>query len=425
MEKTKIYVETLGCPKNLVRTQDFYRQLNYSDYEVVYSPEEADIIVVNTCGFIADAVEESLTVALELKQEYPDKSLVFGGCVPLRFGTQLVKSELPEFDYVVPGLDIPNISSQHQGSLQTSVLTYPYAYVSIAEGCDGRCSYCTIPKFWGSLKSRPASEIVGEINELYEIGIKEVILVSQDTGAWGTDLYGKPSLELLLNALRDTQVPWIRLMYVNPTFITERLLRVWKDVGRVLPYFDIPVQSGSDKVLSLMRRGYNRKQVLQVLQFIDDVFAENNTKRTSIMVGFPGETESDVQATLDLLIQGQFHHVGVFGYSDEEEADSYKLLPKIDPAVIDSRKISVERVALELQQTWEQKTVGKTYQCLVEASSGSEFIGRVWGQAPEIDGVFVGKGEVEPGEMVEVVVEKTKPGQLIGRKKVQEVTSNT
>jgi len=424
MKRTKIYVETLGCPKNLVRTQDFYRQLDYSNYEVVYSPEEADVIVVNTCGFIADAVEESLTVALQLKEEYPDRVLVFAGCVPLRFGTELVQSELPEFDYVVPGFNMPSAFSEYQGPLQTSVLTYPYAYVSIAEGCNGRCSYCTIPKFWGSLKSRPAAEIVDEINELYEIGIREVILVSQDTGAWGTDLYGRPSLELLLRALRDTQIPWIRLMYVNPTFITEKLLLAWKDTGRVLPYFDIPVQSGSDKVLRQMRRGYDRNQILQALKLIDGVFAEN-TKRTSIMVGFPGETEDDVQATLDLLIQGEFHHVGVFGYCDEEEADSHKLVPKVDPEIINTRKTAVEAVALELHRLWEEKCVGKTYQCLVEASSGSEFIGRIWGQAPEIDGMFLGKGEVEPGEMVEIVVEKTKPGQLIGRKKVQKATSNT
>ncbi|WP_018963133.1 MiaB/RimO family radical SAM methylthiotransferase [Coprothermobacter platensis] len=414
-QKKRIYVQTLGCPKNIVRTQDFYKSLDYANNEVVYSPDDADVIILNTCGFIADAVKESVVNALELREQYPDKEIVFAGCVPLRFGTDTVSKELPEMNAVIKGMDVNSFVTKAK-NMDGSILTFPYAYVSIAEGCNGTCSYCTIPKFWGPLQSKSIKDILDELNTLTDIGIKEVVLVSQDSGAWGTDLYGKPSLSMLIDALRDTDIPWLRIMYVNPSYINEALLSKWRDNGRILPYFDIPLQSGSDRLLKLMHRGYSRSKALESLKLVDEVFPEN-VKRTSLIAGFPTESEDDLKNTIDLIIEGKLNHVGVFAYSDEEEAPSYQLPQKLSEEEIQQHKNVLENVALQLQVAWERTHIGKSVLCLVEACSDGSFVGRMWGQAPEIDGIVVAQGNAEPGEMVEVVVEKAEPGVLIGHKK--------
>ncbi|NPV88722.1 MiaB/RimO family radical SAM methylthiotransferase [Coprothermobacteraceae bacterium] len=415
MRPKRLYVETLGCPKNITRSQDFFRNLDLSKFEVVYSPDQADAIILNTCGFIADAVKESVERSLELRAMYPDKRIIFAGCIPLRYGKEQVAAELPEVDEVAPGMSLPNMLSEQASNEGSSILTYPYAYVSLGEGCNGRCSYCTIPKFWGPFRSRREADIVSELNSLSEAGIKEAILVSQDSGAWGVDLYGRPSLSKLIEALRDVDIPWIRVMYLNPTYVSEGLLKAWSSVPNVLPYFDLPLQSGSDRILRLMKRGYNAKKVVHAARLIDEVFA-NAVKRTSIIVGFPTETEEDVSATAQILQEANFQHVGVFLYSDEEGTESYNLRPKVPKRTAKRWLRQIENLSAQLDALWRESLVGSKVTCLVEAASDGAFVGRVWGDAPEVDGVFVGSGEAEPGELIEVVIEKTESGKLVGHK---------
>ena len=344
----RLYAVSLGCPKNLVDTEIMLGRLTQAGWEVVDTPEAAQLLLVNTCGFIQEACREAVDTILELarhKEADPTKRLAVTGCLVQRYGEALA-AELPEVDYFIGVHDFPALveildrgPGTGDGRLFHQAAPYGYrdpearypatprhlAYLKIAEGCSHRCTFCVIPSIRGPYRSRPLATLVAEAEALAAAGVKELILVAQDTTAYGLEQPGHPGLPALLRELG--QIPefrWIRLMYGHPARITPQLLETMAAEPRLVPYLDLPIQHGHDEVLKRMGRGYNRQQILDTVRLIRERLP-GVTLRTTVMVGFPGETEAHFQALQELIEEVRFDHLGVFLYSPEEGAPASRL----------------------------------------------------------------------------------------------------
>lgn len=430
-------VISLGCPKNLVDTEKMLGRFIQHGYTLTPNAEEADILMVNTCGFKADAEAESREAILAMaaiKARHPGKRLVVTGCLSQRYGDQLAE-EMPEID-LLTGSDhydqlIQLIESKTRLAVQPAtptlyeketprLLTTPphTAYVKIAEGCNNPCAFCIIPQLRGRFRSRLPEDIQSEVNILCQQGVKEINLVSQDTTLYGRDLTTKTDLASLIQRLATIDdLVWIRTLYLYPTLITPTLLKVMAETEKVLPYLDVPLQHSHSDVLARMRRVERTKHIEQLLEQIHH-HLPNATRRTTFIVGFPGETEKEFQHLYDFVAKEKFDHVGVFTYSDEEGTTAFTLPNKIPPEVAQEREEALMLLQQDISRDKLASQRGTTIPVLVDGvSEESEWLmeGRTMGQAPEVDGmVFINDGMPSVGTIVPVTITDSHLYDLVG-----------
>ncbi|MGI6656585.1 MAG: 30S ribosomal protein S12 methylthiotransferase RimO [Desulfobulbus sp.] len=440
MMKT-VCIVSLGCPKNLVDSEIMIAALERAGYVSTMEPESASLVLVNTCGFIRPAVEEAIDTILEMaryKEEHPSQQLVVAGCMVQRYGAELV-AELPEVDLFI-GLDdvarIDTLLAEQAGGprlpsrpgpasylMDKSVprrITTPWfrSYLKITEGCDNCCAYCMIPSIRGPLRSRPVPDLVAEARTLEAGGVRELSLIAQDLTAYGRDLAGQTNLVRLLEALlQQTSIPWFRLLYAYPSSLSDELLTLMAGQPRILPYLDIPFQHVTDAVLHRMHRHYRQETlerlVAQIRRFLPDC-----ALRTTLLVGFPGETESDVDLLVDALNRWQLDHVGVFRYEDEEGAPAFLLPDKVSEERKQERYERVMAAQMAVSEQRLRRFVGRIEPVLIEGvSSESELLleGRSRYQAPDVDGcVYITAGQVNAGDIVPVRITETHVYDLVG-----------
>lgn len=440
----KVYMVSLGCSKNLVDSEVMLGLLEKDGYVVTQGPEDANLLLVNTCGFIGSAVKEAIDEILELsryKKDDPAKKLVVTGCLVQRYGTELEK-ELPEVDLFIGTNGFHTIVDQLYGkkvpvplahsleqtpflmdsSIPRKVSTPPHrAYMKITEGCINRCSYCLIPDIRGKLRSRTISDLTTEARRLDAEGVKELTLVAQDLLAYGLDLEKRTNLIVLLQQLlAETNIPWIRLLYLHPARVNKELLLLMAANTRLIPYLDIPFQHVSDHILRLMNRPYTQVKLIQLMETIRHILPLA-ALRTTMMVGFPGETEDDIAEMTDFLQKHHFDHLGVFAYANEEGCKAASLPDQIAEEIKEERLRKIMELQAGISFGALQKHVGAVEQVLVEGLSRESDLlleGRTRYQAPDIDGcVYITRGTVEPGALVDVTITEAHTYDLVGELK--------
>ena len=438
----KLYVVSLGCPKNLVDSELMLGLLEEGGYSVCEDPEEADLLLVNTCGFIQSAVEEGIDAILELaqlKQERPDTLLAVCGCMVQRYGEEL-KKEFPEVDLFVgtegfqdivsllrdfkAGKNLPLYLAKptflmHSGMPRRISTPSHRAYLKVTEGCSNRCSYCLIPSLRGDLRSRPLDDLIAEARLLEKGGVKELTLVAQDLTAYGYDHgAGTPRLtDLLSGLLEGCGIPWIRMLYLYPARIDDTLLSLVKENERILPYFDIPLQHVSSHILQAMNRPGGGGSSVDLIDRIRAKLPEAAI-RTTFIVGFPGERDEDVAELEDFIRTCRLDHVGVFSYSNEEGCAAAGLTGHCSEEVKEERRKLLMEEQARVSLSKNAAKVGTVCEVLVEGMSSETDLlleGRTRFQAPEIDGgVYIASGICNPGDFVRVRITEAHPYDLVG-----------
>ncbi len=435
----KVHLTTLGCPKNQVDSELMLGMLAEAGHPLAGRAEEADCLIVNTCAFIDRAREESVQTILELarlKDRGRATSLIVTGCLTQRYGGELLR-EMPEIDGVLGTADLHRIvdlvgQAQNRRDWATAappgylydattprLLTarVPYAYVKIAEGCDMGCTFCAIPQFRGRHRSRPLGDVVKEVESLAARGIQEAILVSQDTLAYGRDLPANGDVADLLAALSDTRMPWLRPMYLHPAHVSDRLIERWSR-ARVVPYLDMPVQHGDDGVLRAMRRAVTARRLKEIVAAFRQAIP-GVTVRTTMLVGFPGESEAAFADLLEFVEQVAFDRLGVFTYSPEEGTASVGYPDQVPPEVAAERAAAVQETQDRIAWERQRALVGSVQEVLVDGPSQDPAFaweGRTTGQAPEIDGVVYLRGRFEPGRFARVRILEVEGYELVGER---------
>lgn len=429
MNLSKVCLITLGCPKNLVESEGILALLGENGYVLTDSFSDADIIIVNTCGFIKDAVEESIEVIRELgRNKKKGQKIVVYGCLVNRY-----KKNFPEIkgvdmlagggnparliegikegmkDRFIPG-DCSGI-----GSYPRLVTTYPFAYLKISDGCNNFCSYCLIPEIRGRLRSRDINEVVEEADCLQMMGIKELIIVSQDTGNYGKDVYGRCMLGTLLEKLTAFNFFWVRVMYMHPVHLTDDVLEIISKNRKICRYLDIPLQHIHPDILKRMNR-----PVIDYDGLIDRIrkTVPGIKLRTTIMVGFPGEEEKHFKMLLDFIKAKRFDHLGVFRYSREEGTVAYRYDGQVDEEEKEERERTVMEIQRDISRENLKGMVGEKVDVLIEGKEGKGiFKGRTEFDAPEIDGVVYvkAKRELKVGDICKVVITSSDDYDLYGQ----------
>ena len=438
----KVGFVSLGCPKNQLDTEVMLAHIAQAGYTITPEESEADVVIVNTCAFIESAKQEAIDNILDvawLKDNANLKALIVTGCLPERYREELL-SEMPEIDAVLGVGSIHHITEAIEAALAKSekyarfddkeklelggdrVITTgdAYAYLKISEGCNNRCAYCAIPYIRGNMRSRTVEDIVAEAKTLDEMGIKELILVAQDTSAYGFDLYGEYALPRLIRAITDaTEIPWIRLLYCYPDKITPELVREMAENDRVVKYIDIPLQHASDPVLARMNRHGDSSCIKDAIHRLRDG-VPGIVLRTTFITGFPGETEEDFEALCRFVKEEKFECVGVFPYSREEGTPAYDMPDQIDAQIAQNRADILMATQAEISENWKQSFVGKTEHVLCEGYDvvAEAYFGRTRFDAPEIDGkvYFTSPAgtKYEEGEMVDVKITAAMDYDLVG-----------
>lgn len=430
---------SLGCSKNQVDSEIMAGLLEDKAYIITDNCEDADFIVVNTCGFIESAKEESIDTILdmaEFKKTGKAKGLIATGCLSERYHQELMES-IPELDGIIgtgnyakiveaietidrSGEKVVLYGGIDSGFDETLPRQLPkgtaIAYVKIAEGCDNHCTYCIIPQLRGKYRSRQPESILNEIRRLGQMGVKEVVLIAQDTTMYGTDLTEDWNLAKLLNAVDQIEeVTWVRLMYAYPENINEDLVAVLRNAQRILPYLDIPIQHTQDNILKKMGRRTSRAQILALFETLRREIPDI-VLRTTLIAGFPGETQEDHQGMLDTIELLQADKLGVFEYSREEGTPAGRMIDQIADDVKKVRRDAAMEVQFHISDQRLERHVGKVYQTLVEEHTDEGFTGRTWMDAPEIDGVVDVSTQQRPpiGTMVDVRITETLEFDLIG-----------
>ena len=429
----KVGFISLGCNKNLVDTEKTISIFKENNYEIVNNPKEAEIIVINTCGFIESAKEEAINTILEMAEYKKQKCkyLIAMGCLVERYKKELEK-ELPEVDLFIKYSEYGDLWKKIQELIkkreekidfeqwQDRVITTgkTTAYLKIADGCSNRCTYCAIPYIRGPFKSREFEEIIEEAKDLEKRGYKELILTAQDTTKYGLDLYKKSRLaELITEISKIDGIKWIRFLYSYPETIDEDLIKVVRENKKVCKYFDIPIQHISDNVLKRMNRKSNGKSIENLIKKlrkeIPDVII-----RTTVMVGFPGETAEDYEELYKFVEKTKFDKMGAFSYSKEENTPAEKLKEQIHPATKKSRYNKIMQLQQKVVEQNIIKHIGKELEVLIENNTFDEkyYIGRSYMQAPEIDEVIYIKNtkQLEIGQFIKCKIIDTKGYDLIG-----------
>lgn len=437
----KLHLVSLGCPKNLVDSEVALGRLLSTGYQLTDTPEEADLLVLNTCGFIQPAVEESVDEILRLleyKEENPSIQIAVIGCLVQRYGKDLVE-EFPEVDLFIGTDGFQNIDTLLQQvekeptphlvrrpssyimenkTLRQRSTPFFRAYLKITEGCNNRCSYCMIPAIRGDLRSRTIEDLVAEARALEAQGVRELSLISQDLTAYGKDWQNTLDLTDLLKALlAKTTIPWLRLLYLYPSTVTLKMLELMAEESRILPYLDLPIQHVSDTVLKKMNRHYTKNDLDNIIPAIRRTLP-HTAIRTTLMVGFPGETDNDVEQLIEVLQRWQLDHVGVFTYADEEGSPAAAFSDKIEESVKKNRYKQVMEIQAAISAAKQNEYIGRIEEVLVEGiSRESELLleGRTRFQAPDIDGVvYITEGTASPGEIVPVKISEAHTYDLAG-----------
>ncbi|PKA99439.1 SSU ribosomal protein S12P methylthiotransferase [Flavobacteriaceae bacterium MAR_2009_75] len=393
LKTNRINVVTLGCSKNLYDSEVLMGQLQANDKDVVHE-EDGNVVVINTCGFIANAKEESINTILEYvqKKEAGEVDKVFvTGCLSERYKPDL-QAEIPNVDEYFGTSELPNLlkalGADYKHELIGERLTTTpknYAYLKIAEGCDRPCSFCAIPLMRGKHKSKPIEELVTEAEKLAAKGVKELILIAQDLTYYGLDLYKKRNLaELLENLVKVEGIEWIRLHYAFPTGFPVDVLDVMNKEPKVCNYIDIPLQHISDAILKSMRRGTTQEKTTKLLREFRATVPEM-TIRTTLIVGYPGETEEDFQTLKQWVSDMRFERLGCFTYSHEENTHAFNLEDDVPEEVKQQR--ANEIMELQSQISWElnQEKIGKTFRCMIDRKEGNYFVGRTEFDSPDVD----------------------------------------
>ncbi len=442
----RVHFISLGCPKNLVDSEIMAGTLMKDGYKVVGEAEEADTVIVNTCGFIEDSKKESIQRILDmsdLKQEGKIKKVVVAGCLTQRYKDELVDG-LPEADLFVGSGEFQNIGKilreSEAGTAQRTYFNLPTylqeestprvnsqpahrAYLKISEGCMKRCAFCAIPLIRGNLQSRSIDAIVAEAKVLVAGGVKEVIIISHDFTDYGFDLRRKDPTRKespveLLKALDQVEgLQWIRLMYLYPDGITPEMVQVIKNSKKIVKYFDMPLQHVNDAVLKKMNRKMTRGEIETALQAIRENLPEA-VIRTQFIVGFPGETQEQFEELLAFIAEQKFDRVGCFQYSPEENTVGGRMEDQVDDETKQFRHDAIMEVQQNISREKHSDFVGKILEVVVEGFSEETDLllqGRFWGQAPDIDGVvLINDGQANPGEMVKVLITESMEYDLIG-----------
>ena len=391
-------VISLGCAKNQVDTERMLGILTAAGYEITNQPSEAEILIVNTCGFIESAKQESINAILEMAQ-YKEGGkcarLVVTGCLSERYREEL-KEAMPEIDILLgvreyetlPRLLGGKNNAPHCGPSSARVLTTPRysAYLRIADGCDNRCTYCAIPLIRGSLASEPLEELVDEAKRLADNGVTELALIAQDTSGYGVDRYGKPMLGELLNQLeRIDSLRWLRVLYTYPDTVTPELIDRFRSGVKIAPYLDMPLQHTEDEMLRRMHRRGDQAHIRSVLDYVAR-HAPEFMLRTTLMVGFPGETEAHFAAMLKFIQEHPFDRVGAFVFSPEEGTAAVNLPDQVPEEIKQERLARLMAAQQPISRARNERRVGQTVDVLIEGIEGSRAFGRSYAEAPDVDG---------------------------------------
>lgn len=437
--KETVCLASLGCPKNLVDSEVILGLLSKEGHPLTTDPLKAEIIIVNTCSFIQDAAREAIETILRLahyKKEGPCRLLIVSGCLPQRYG-RILEKELPEVDFFVgTGAfqklpQLLNIHPKRKSFLAGPTFLYDYktprilstlpsfAYVKISEGCSKTCTFCTVPKIRGPYRSRRIRSVLEESKRLVDQGVQEIILIAQDTTAYGEDLRDGTNLEKLLKGLVKIRgLHWIRILYSYPKedYFTEGLLELIAHEEKICPCLDLPVQHIDDEILKRMGRKSRGDAMRHLFQKIR-TFVPGISLRSSLIVGFPGEGERQFKGLSDFVEEVQFDHLGVFKYSTEEGTPASRLGNQIPESVKEERFGVLMGLQKKISQRKNREMIGRRVEVLVEGPDPLKGMlrGRLQTQAPEIDGFVILKGKAQPGKWVEARIIQAKPYDLVAR----------
>ena len=425
MKQNILNLISLGCAKNLVDSEILLGGLKRSDIRITDDPESADTILVNTCGFLDIAREESIDTiiqAAELKKRGRLKELVVMGCLSERYPNELVK-EIPEIDRIFGSNDHMKIVSFLTGKdyskddplfFRSLMTPDHYAYLKIAEGCDNGCSFCSIPLMRGQQKSRNIPDIVEEARRLASSGVKELLVIAQDTTSYGWDLDGKVYLSDLLRELNTIDsIEWIRVHYAHPAHLSQRIIEAMSNSDKVCNYLDMPIQHASDPILRSMNRGLNRDGIRDR---IDRLRSANPgiRLRTTLIVGYPGETEKDFEQLQSFVEETRFDRLGIFTYSEEEGTTGALLDDDIPRNVKDDRKNTLLEIQHDISLEKNEAFIGQTLKILIDKSGEDVCVGRTEYDSPEIDNIVHIQNSAEPGTFVKVDIKRANEYELIG-----------
>jgi len=425
LKKNKINVVTLGCSKNIYDSEVLMGQLKANKKEVVHE-EEGNIVVINTCGFIDNAKEQSVNTILEYAQKKEeglvDKVFVTG-CLSERYKPDLEK-EIPNVDQYFGTTEMPSLlkalgADYKHELLGERVTTTPknYAFLKIAEGCDRPCSFCAIPLMRGGHKSTPIEQIVKEAQGLAKDGVKELILIAQDLTYYGLDIYKKRALADLLRELVKVEgIEWIRLHYAFPTGFPEDVLDVIKEEPKVCNYIDIPLQHISDDLLKSMRRGTTHKKTTDLIHKFREIVPQMAI-RTTLIVGYPGETEAHFQELKDWVKEMRFERLGAFTYSHEENTHAYNLVDDVPEDVKQERANEIMEIQSQISWELNQQKIGKVFKCVIDRKEGSYFVGRTEFDSPDVDNevlIDASKHYLKTGDFTQIKINQAEDFDLYG-----------
>lgn len=439
----KVGMISLGCPKNQVDAEHMLAMMDAEGWEIVDYVDGCDVVIVNTCGFIDDAKKEAIENILdmvELKKEGVISKIIVTGCLAQRYKDEIVK-EIPEVDAVVgigangdiiktveevmSGVDtIEKYPPQCELPLEGQrILTTPqyWAYLKIGEGCSNRCTYCTIPSIRGNMRSRSMENVIDEAKQLAELGVKELILIAQDTTSYGLDLYGELKLPELLNELcKIDSIEWIRLLYCYPDRITDELIETMKNQEKIVNYIDLPLQHADDKILKAMNRRGDQALIRSVISKLRSEIPDV-VIRTTFIVGFPGEGEEEFETLAEFVNEIEFDRLGVFTFSPQEGTPAYDMDNQVEDDVKTRRGEVIMQDQYSIMEEKNNEKIGKTYKVVVEDYDGysDSYTGRTYMDAPEIDGLvkFTSHKDLYIGDFVDVEIFDIEDYDLIGEAK--------
>jgi len=447
-QKQKLNIVSLGCARNLVDSEVMAGLLEKNDYQIVQQPSDADVVLVNTCGFIGPAKEESIETILEisrLKEEGKVKKLIVAGCLSQRYPDEMA-SELPEVDFFIGTGEVPRIAEilrEHEFNSTwrqyIGIPSYLYddatprlrstpsytTFLKVSEGCDHKCAFCIIPQLRGPHRSRPIDSVVKEAVSLGQQGVKEINLIAQDLTAYGRDRKDGTTLHGLLREMAQVDgISWIRLLYAYPNFLDQALLDVINNSDKICKYIDIPFQHVSKSLLQRMRRGKSGSEVRQAMEKLRAAIP-GLTLRTSMIVGFPGETEADFEELLDFVEEAQFERLGVFKYSEEEGTAAARMPQTVTEEEKERRWQEIMELQAAISRKKNEALIGTIQRVMIDAfdHESDKWSGRTQAHAPEVDGtVYVGLGafdeakHMSAGDMIEARIVEAQDYDLIGEK---------
>lgn len=423
--KKNVNLISLGCAKNLVDSEILLGGLNQTNLNIVKNPDEAETIIINTCGFLDIAREESVNTILEaaeLKKNGTLKELVVMGCLTERYPNEIM-NEIPEVDKIFGTNDHKQIVSFLTGKdfskddplfFRSLMTPKHYAYIKIAEGCDNGCTFCSIPIMRGMQKSRTISAIMEEAERLAENGTKEILVIAQDSTSYGWDLKNKVYLSDLireLNTIKD--IDWIRIHYAHPAHLSQRIIDAVAECGKVCNYLDMPIQHASDEILKSMRRGLGQDGIRNKIKRLRKAIPEI-ALRTTLIVGYPGETKEHFDSLKNFIEEVKFDRLGIFTYSEEEGTSASKLKDDVSRDVKDYRKNLLQDIQQDISFEKNELFIGKEIKVIIDKSTDKVSVGRTEFDSPEIDNIVHVKGKAEVGNFVKVKINEVNEYELIG-----------